>query len=286
MNIQEYISSGIIESYILGLATDSERQEFERMCALHPELVQARDAFEITLEEYAMMNQTQPSKNLKSKIFASIDMQSDQERFSTESGKADELVMNDPPETFVKRPSAVVSMGWARFLAAASVILLLCSVALNFYYFRKYMDYNTRYQALVQSQSELASNNQVLQAKMAEYENTLNLMKDPRMLVVRMPSIPKGPDSGSMTTVYWDSLSKDVYLSVSHLPDPSETQQYQLWALLDGKPIDAGVIELRNGVALVKMKNISKADAFAITLEKKGGSPTPNLKQLYVMGKV
>ncbi|HTE08634.1 MAG TPA: anti-sigma factor, partial [Flavitalea sp.] len=154
------------------------------------------------------------------------------------------------------------------------------------YYFRKYMDYNTRYQALVQSQSELAGNNQVLQAKMAEYENALNLMKDPRMLVVKMPSIPKGPDSASMTTVYWDSLSKDVYLSVSHLPDPSETQQYQLWALLDGKPIDAGVIELRKGVAMVKMKNIPKADAFAITLEKKGGSPSPNLKQLYVMGKV
>ena len=286
MNIQEYISSGIIESYVLGLATNLERLEFERMCALHPELVRAREAFEITLEEYAMLNQTQPSKNLKSKIFAAIDIESDQEHFSTEAGRADELVMNDPPDTVFKRPPGVVSMGRTRFLAAASLILLLCSIALNFYYFRKYMDYNTRYQALVQSQSELADNNQVLQAKMAEYENTLNLMKDPRMLVVKMPSIPKGPDSASMTTVYWDSLSKDVYLSVIHLPDPSETQQYQLWALLDGKPIDAGVIELKKGVAMVKMKNIPKADAFAITLEKKGGSPSPNLKQLYVMGKV
>jgi len=286
VNIQEYISSGIIESYVLGLATNSEKQEFERMCALHPELVKARNAFEMTLEEFAMMNQTKPSKNLKSKIFAAIDIESDQEHFITEGGSADELVMNDPPDTIFKRPSAVVSMGRARFLAAASVILLLCSIALNFYYFRKYMDYNTRYQALVQSQSELAGNNQALQAKMAEYENTLNLMKDPHMLVVKMPSIPKGPDLASMTTVYWDSLSKDVYLSVSHLPDPSETQQYQLWALLDGKPIDAGVIELRKGVAMVKMKNIPKADAFAITLEKKGGSPSPNLKQLYVMGKV
>ncbi len=58
---------------------------------LHPELVRAREAFEIALEEYAMLNQTQPSKNLKSKIFAAIDIESDQEHFSTEAGRADEL---------------------------------------------------------------------------------------------------------------------------------------------------------------------------------------------------
>jgi len=32
--------------------------------------------------------------------------------------------------------------------------------------------------------------------------------------------------------------------------------------------------------------SIADADAFAITLEKKGGSPTPTLNQLYVMGKI
>jgi len=36
----------------------------------------------------------------------------------------------------------------------------------------------------------------------------------------------------------------------------------------------------------VKMKNIAKAQAFAITLEKKGGSLSPNLQALYVLGKV
>jgi len=34
------------------------------------------------------------------------------------------------------------------------------------------------------------------------------------------------------------------------------------------------------------MKNIPKAQAFAITLEKKGGSVTPTLSAMYVMGKV
>jgi anti-sigma-K factor RskA len=33
------------------------------------------------------------------------------------------------------------------------------------------------------------------------------------------------------------------------------------------------------------MKDIAKAEAFAITLEKKGGNPTPEGK-IYVLGKV
>ena len=47
MNIQEYISSGIIESYVLGLADPEERLEFERIAVEYPELLAAKDAFDI-----------------------------------------------------------------------------------------------------------------------------------------------------------------------------------------------------------------------------------------------
>jgi anti-sigma-K factor RskA len=53
---------------------------------------------------------------------------------------------------------------------------------------------------------------------------------------------------------------------------------------VNGKPEDAGLMSNCDGVC--KMKNIPKAEAFAITLEKKGGSPTPNLASMFVMGKV
>ncbi|MBS1563478.1 MAG: anti-sigma factor, partial [Bacteroidetes bacterium] len=56
MNIQEYISSGIIQAYVLGLATEEERREFEKLAAISPELQQAREAFELSLEQHAMAN--------------------------------------------------------------------------------------------------------------------------------------------------------------------------------------------------------------------------------------
>ena len=33
MNVKEYIQSGVVESYVLGLATDAEQKEFEQACA-------------------------------------------------------------------------------------------------------------------------------------------------------------------------------------------------------------------------------------------------------------
>jgi anti-sigma-K factor RskA len=69
------------------------------------------------------------------------------------------------------------------------------------------------------------------------------------------------------------------------LPVPPADKQYQLWALKNGKPIDAGVFEMDTEMHMMPV-TIADADAFAITLEKKGGSPAPTLSQLYVMGKI
>ena len=49
MNLKDYIAIGIIESYVMGLATESERAEFEQMCAQHPELVAERRKFDESL---------------------------------------------------------------------------------------------------------------------------------------------------------------------------------------------------------------------------------------------
>jgi anti-sigma-K factor RskA len=126
----------------------------------------------------------------------------------------------------------------------------------------------------------------MLQTKLSAYENALNLMKNPLMAIVKMPGSPNSPAPSSMATVYWNTESKDVYLLVNQLPRPVAGKQYQLWAIVDGKPVDAGIFDLGEGVSFVKLKTIPRAEAFAITLEKKGGSETPTMDAMFVMGKV
>jgi anti-sigma-K factor RskA len=282
VNVQQYISGGIVESYVLGLAEPFEREEFERMCSIYPEVREMRDAFESSLEEFALMNQSVPPKSVKGRVFAEIDMESG----NHESGDENFSYRNEPAKSFRLEGKARNINRWQRNLAAAAVILLLFSTALNFYFFNKYREYDKRYQALVISQSELAMHDQVLQTRLMDYEKAVEWMKDPNMAIVKMPAIPLGPDPSSVTTVYWDTLSKDVYLAVNQLPAPSAGEQYQLWAMVDGKPVDAGVFDIAKGAGVMKMKNIPRAEAFAITLEKKGGSDKPSMDKLYVMGRV
>ena len=91
---------------------------------------------------------------------------------------------------------------------------------------------------------------------------------------------------GMRATVYWDKRTKDVYLMANNLPQPPAGKQYQLWAMIDGHPVDAGLMNWDGGNMLTPIKNVPVAQAFAITLESVGGSPTPHLDQLYVMGSI
>ena len=272
MNVQEYISSGIIESYVLGLAGPEERAEFESMCNSNPEVRTARDAFELTLEKYALSNAVEPPAFLKNEIFAKT--QASIKKNISYGAKS------------ANGNAHVVPIGWLRYIAVASILLLVASTILNYYFFSQYKEFSAKYEQLAQSQEQMASANQTLQAKLQDYQSALSLIKDPAMAVVKMPSVPTSPTPGSLTTVYWDTLSKDVYLLVNNLPQPPTDKQYQLWALVDGKPVDAGVFDVKEGLSFVKMKNIPQAQAFAITLEKRGGSLTPSLQSMYVLGKV
>jgi anti-sigma-K factor RskA len=275
VNTQEYISSGIVESYVFGLASQEEQVEFERMCAAYPEVKAAREAFELTLEQQALNQAVEPPAYIKNKIFSAIATESVQPK--TNNSPATAIPFQQPP---------VVPMRWYRYVAAASVVLLLGSTALNFYFFTRYKDYSAKYDQLVANQTQMASANQTLQTKLQDYELALNMIKDPQMAVVKMPGLPTSPDPASLATVYWDTRSKDVYLLVNSLPQPATDKQYQLWALVDGKPVDAGVFDVKEGLSFVKMKNIPKAQAFAVTLEKRGGSLTPTMEAMYVLGKV
>lgn len=287
MNIQEYISSGIVESYVLGLAEPAERAEFERLCLEFPELAEARTSFELELEEQAFADAVPPPAFLQDKIFGSLNINPEKPSPLSVVGKQ---VIETPEEIAApKIPGAVAPwMNRFRYLAAACLILLVASTALNFYFFRQYQSYSTLYKDLLSSRDQLASANNVMQTRMQAYENTLNVIRDRDMLVVPMPgsNVPTSPNKSSLATVYWNQRTRDVYLLVNNMPVPASDKQYQLWALVDGKPVDAGVFDASDPTAFIRLKNIPNAQGFAITLEKKGGAVSPTMEQMYVLGNV
>jgi len=254
VNVQDYISSGIIESYVLGLASDEERIEFEQMCIQYPEVLSARNAFELALEKQAIENVITPSASIKNKIFEEI-----------------KVTGNEESQTLALAP--VKKLNWAKYAAAASVVLLAGSLYFNLNLYNKNKTLQNNYDNTIAKLNDVEKDIQILQ-------------QNPNVKMASLKGMDVSP--ASYTTVYWDTTSQDVYLMINNLPKPASDKQYQLWAFLDGKPSDMGLIEItEKPLQLYRLKKAQAAQAFAITLEKKGRSDlsTP-AGDVYVMGKL
>lgn len=72
-DLREYITSGLIEKYVLGLALPEEITEIEAMAIEHPELELAISDFCTMLEKNAMANAIMPPEIIKPELMATID---------------------------------------------------------------------------------------------------------------------------------------------------------------------------------------------------------------------
>ncbi|HEU4469689.1 MAG TPA: anti-sigma factor [Flavisolibacter sp.] len=262
MNVKEYISSGVVESYVLGLLSEPEKQEFEAICAQYPEVLAARTAFELALEEQLMQDAIQPPSHLKQQVL---------ERLSSPGQESKDVYEEDR--------APVRRIGVWKWVAAASLLLLAGAAYLAF-------TANSRYENLRAENEGLRKQLNESSGQLAQLQSEVDALAKPGMKLASLKGTVIAPEA--QVTIFWDttSASKDVYLMVNNLPQPASDKQYQLWALLDGQPIDLGVFDtnLTQRRLMVKMKNVQNAQAFAITLEPKGGSVNPTLDSMYVMG--
>lgn len=267
MNIKEYIGSGIIEAYVLGLASESEKAEFEQLCAQYPELVAARRDFEEGLEKHASEQAMQPPMGVKVKVLEAI---------TDATMDVPEPVSSNPPKIITMANEKRGSSPLLRFVAAASVVLLIFLAFFTYKSYKQNQDLENRNAVL---NEKLNSTQKILDAIVDE----TNVLKNPNTTVVNMVGTKVAPRSSA--NVYWDSTTSYVYLVVKNMPQLPSDKQYQLWALIDGKPADLGVFNATNDNVILKMKNTKKAQAFAITVERAGGNPTPTLDSMQSLGK-
>lgn len=85
---------------------------------------------------------------------------------------------------------------------------------------------------------------------------------------------------GSVAAVAWDAHNQKGLLDVRNLPPLEEGQDYELWIVDPSykQPVSAGILRVRDGVARAEFRPsqpVASADKFAISVEKKGGTP-PN----------
>ena len=72
MNESDYITSGILQDYCLGLLTDQEERKVEAMCHAYPEVARELKLMHLALEKYAASNNIECRVELRRAVWESV----------------------------------------------------------------------------------------------------------------------------------------------------------------------------------------------------------------------
>lgn len=276
MHNEEYIASGILELYAAGGLSPAEQQEVERRASASPEIRQALDEACAAMEAYAGLYAVRPRAGLKNTIM---------QRIEGPAGKAQPLRSPAAAPVHPLHPTIRRQRSAYAPMLAASIALFLLSGGLSIHFYFKWQQAEDRLAGVLASEQRLAQNLQQASMRLQNQQLALSILRDPAYKPVRLQGVEAYAQASMM--VYWNPDQQRVYVDDIALPAPPAGKQYQLWALADGQPVDAGLIDFSQGQAsLQQMKDIGAAQAFAVTLEPTGGSAVPTLELLTAMGKI
>lgn len=280
MDIKKYIESGVLESYIFGELDRWQSQEVESLREVHPEIHEALVELELGLEVAITQNYSKkPSPKVKNKLM--------DELFKEESQKA------APSKSKVKSiqqpvQSASPSFKISQVISIAAAITGIVWGGLQQMNSKELKTTINQYQRdlveITQSKSDLVNRVSYMENHNTNLERYLEHINRKSTHLVEM----KSEDLSKMVKMYWCENSKVAVLKVVNLPKLRSDQDYQLWRLVDGKPLDMGLIGEEYMVEdnMLTIPDVEEADAFAITIEPKGGRPTPSLNNLQVISEI
>lgn len=325
-NTSTYIESGVLEQYVLGELPPAERAAVEAAAAREPVIRQALAELQAGLEVYAQALAQPAPAGLRVRVLSwavsQIQAQNAaqnaaalaaQSSASTTASVAQPSPLRvSPPEeraadSPVAGPTPLVAAnptsparplypaatatatgpraGTSRWALAASVALVL-SLAGNAVLYSRWQQSHAALLAVQQEQAGFAANSQVVNQQLAKTRQEVRVLRDERFRVVALAGTKAAPTARAR--VLYNPATQAVFVDVRQLPALPAGKQYQLWALDKGQPVDAGIVATATatGQGMQQMKDVARAQAFAMTVEPAGGSAQPTLSTMTVMGAV
>lgn len=270
-DLKAYLESGILELYALGDLTESERLEVELMLEKRPELRAELLEIEKALQKYAEAHSQNPPDQLRARILNELDT-----RDEHDESKVVPINTYSNKNTFYK------------FAFAASVALLLLSLVVIINLYSQLKESNNQIAILRQSNQKFTNHVSYVEDQLRVANRSLQIFHNPdQYKIVKLKGTPNAPTASLM--IAFSPEKEEVMIDMASLNmSVNDTEhQYQLWAMVDGKPVDLGVFDAKGDTSgMIKMRSLKNAQAFAVTLEPKGGSINPTMDQMMVMGAI
>lgn len=263
MDIEKYISSGILELYVAGSLSEKENQEVYEAMQKYPEIKAEVVSIENAILQLTAAAKTDNPYNFDA-VLAKIQPKDSQQASET---KVIPITKTNTLKQY---------LGWVAAVVFGTTLIF--SVLQN----NKLKLQLADEKALLEAQIDSAANN--LEAA----EKLIAVFRDKDIITVPLAGQKVSPTS--YAKVYWDKKTNSIYLDAKGLPEPPKGKVYQVWSLKLSPltPTSLGTLDTFTADAnkIFTITNTNASEAFGITLEPAGGSTSPTLEQLYTLGAV
>lgn len=247
--LHNFLNSGLLEKYMTGETTDKESALVESFISNYDEVKEEYEIIQEQLELTAKAQAVNPSKNMLDSIMSSID--------------------EAPVVQLQTKRRFPVWMSVAASVAA----LVFAGTSYVFYNQNKELvdENNTIAEEIFDLRNDIKQNNNMLN----------DVMK--KLIKLDNPETQKYLIKGNQraeelkAVAYINPVEKSSLIDVVQLPDLSDEQTYQMWAELNDKMVNLGILDKadRN---LKSIPYIEDAVSLRITIEPKGGNNNASME--------
>lgn len=272
-DLKTYLESGILELYVLGDLSKEEMLEVEGYAEQYPEIRHELNEIENALQNYAQQNAIEPSEKIKSNIIEALGFDENESTV----------------EPTVKSIGSISgTTKFYKYAFAASLTLLFISIILLINLNNKLNESYTQIAVLESGNQKFSNQVNFMESQLTDTKNALQFYQNPSSYkIVTLKGSEKAPDASIVVAFNPDREEVMIDMANLNMPSNDEGHQYQLWAIVDGKPVDLGVFDSASDTTgMKKMKSVKSAQAFAVTLEPRGGSVNPTTEQMMAIGNI
>ena len=281
MDVKKYIETGIIDDYLMGFVSEQERQEVLCLSKIYPEINEVLRSSENIMSTWAAKSSEAPPQYLRAKILDKLPRQEDLPEQDPTEQTEDKSIPIDFSELDLDKEEGSKINYWSY---AAVIAFVFGAVMFWQWQGVRSGSLDRKIEMLVQQEQmkDLRVNFEEMASDKKQKEDLFTVVSDPVVQKVVMSPAKEGVNAAA--TVYWNKETRMAYFHRLALPIEPIDRQYQLWAIVNGKPKSLGMVSLQKNIVWQELERIAEVQAFAITLEPMGGSESPTMENMMVIG--
>ena len=255
MDKDTLLNSGLLEQYVLGLASPEEVEMIEELCAAHPEVNRKICQIQDCMENYSCMQAVPEAKKCTGSLWG------------------------DNKNNLTTKQNTSSGFPWV------TTVMALGLAGLSFFFYQKHQNTKAELAFLAREIGRLKNQNLALQQKNMGIVEQFELLKN--IGTDRIYLKGTNQEATAQAVIYWNENIQKAYLHVLALPKTAQGHHYEAWANINGEFVKMCVLgDCQKKSNFIKLPFRKHCKSFVITLEEEGETAQPNMEKIYAQAQM